>query len=312
MVPAQLSHSVCATRLQTDKPRGVLGSNSGLGSESWEDVQDINRVNCTRPVLPPMWVRAAQSRLRASTQGARCPAGNASNHRSCRCLEGHLKRKPPKPQWEHDPQDHLLRTWAQQGTRKRLLLLQPIRMEGFFNVLCSLFRCVQPFATPWTVGRQTPLSMGFSRQEYWSGLLFPSTGDLPDPRIEPGSPALQADSLLFEPPGKPLESRTDSGQSQRLTSKLGAVVLVQNQGERTGRGGCFFHIVQWALKILHCPEHGATSKDWKPSWPRGPPAISLYIHVYRPWGVPKDRCLVHPIPRWHLPAGTHGWELALS
>ena len=76
-------------------------------------------------------------------------------------------------------------------------------MEGFFNVLCSLFRCVQPFATPWTVGRQTPLSMGFSRQEYWSGLLFPSTGDLPDPRIEPGSPALQADSLLFEPPERP-------------------------------------------------------------------------------------------------------------
>ena len=54
---------------------------------------------------------------------------------------------------------------------------------------------VQLFATPWTVAHQAPLSMGFSRQEYWSGLPFPSRGDLPDPGIEPGSPALQADSL---------------------------------------------------------------------------------------------------------------------
>ena len=62
---------------------------------------------------------------------------------------------------------------------------------------------VQLFATLWTVARQAPLSMGFSRQEYWSGLPFPSPGDLPDPGIEPGSPALQADTLTFEPPGKP-------------------------------------------------------------------------------------------------------------
>ena len=48
------------------------------------------------------------------------------------------------------------------------------------------------------------MSMGFSRQEYWSGLPFPSPGDLPNPWIEPRSPALQADSLLSEPPGKPI------------------------------------------------------------------------------------------------------------
>ena len=57
---------------------------------------------------------------------------------------------------------------------------------------------VQLFATPWTVARQAPLSMGFSRQEYWSGLPFPSPGDLPKPGIEPGSPALQADALSSE------------------------------------------------------------------------------------------------------------------
>ena len=60
---------------------------------------------------------------------------------------------------------------------------------------------VRLFATPWTVAYQAPPSMGFSRQEYWSGLPFPSPEDLPDPGIEPKSPALQADSLLSEPPG---------------------------------------------------------------------------------------------------------------
>ena len=58
---------------------------------------------------------------------------------------------------------------------------------------------VRLFATLWTVARQAPLSMGFSRQEYWSGLLFPSPGDLPNPEIEPGSPSLEADALTSEP-----------------------------------------------------------------------------------------------------------------
>ena len=56
------------------------------------------------------------------------------------------------------------------------------------------FSRVQLFATPWTVAYQAPLSVGFSRQEYWSGLPFPSPGDLPDPGIKPGSPAFQADA----------------------------------------------------------------------------------------------------------------------
>ena len=63
--------------------------------------------------------------------------------------------------------------------------------------------CVQLFVTPWTVAYQAPLSMEFPRQEYWSGLPFPSPGDLPDPGIEPRSPTLQADALPSELPGKP-------------------------------------------------------------------------------------------------------------
>ena len=69
------------------------------------------------------------------------------------------------------------------------------------SVVKSL-RLVRLFATPWTIAHQAPPSMGLSRQEYWSGLPFPSPGDLPDPGIEPRSPALQADALTSEPPGK--------------------------------------------------------------------------------------------------------------
>ena len=57
---------------------------------------------------------------------------------------------------------------------------------------------------PWTVAHQAPPSMGLSRQEYWSGVPFPSPGDLPDPGIKPGSPTLQADILTSAPLGKPL------------------------------------------------------------------------------------------------------------
>ena len=66
----------------------------------------------------------------------------------------------------------------------------------------KLLNRVQLFATLWTVAYQAPPSMGFSRQEYWSGLPFPFPGDLPDPGIEPRSPALQADALPSETPGK--------------------------------------------------------------------------------------------------------------
>ena len=65
----------------------------------------------------------------------------------------------------------------------------------------KLLSRVQLFATSWTVAHQAPLSMGFSRQEFWSGLPFPSPGDLPNPGIEPRSPSLQADALTSEAPG---------------------------------------------------------------------------------------------------------------
>ena len=86
--------------------------------------------------------------------------------------------------------------------------LDPIFTDEGFLFLCvhvcmlSRFSRVQLFVTPWTVAHQAPLSMGFSRQESWSGLPCLPQGDLPNPGIETRSPELQADSLPSEPPGK--------------------------------------------------------------------------------------------------------------
>ena len=76
------------------------------------------------------------------------------------------------------------------------------------------------FATPWNVAYQAPLSMGSSRQEYWSGLPFPSSGDLPNPGIELWSPALRADALPSEPPGK--MGRYESGASTKGSAQVHA------------------------------------------------------------------------------------------
>ena len=72
-------------------------------------------------------------------------------------------------------------------------------LSALGEVAVKLLSRVRLFATPWTVAHQALPSMGFSRQEYWSVLQFPSPGDLPDPGIEPGSPTLQADALTSEP-----------------------------------------------------------------------------------------------------------------
>ena len=72
-----------------------------------------------------------------------------------------------------------------------------------YMCVCSVASAVCNSATPWTVTCQAPQSMGFSRQEYWNGLPYPSSGDFPDPGIKPTSPTLQADSLATRPPGKP-------------------------------------------------------------------------------------------------------------
>ena len=92
--------------------------------------------------------------------------------------------------------------------------------------------------TPWTAAHQASLSMEFPRQQYWSGLPFPSAGDLPDPGIEPRSPALQADALPSEPPGKPwVEVRLTplapplywAGECLTLQGQTGTIIAYSNQ-----------------------------------------------------------------------------------
>ena len=107
--------------------------------------------------------------------------------------------------------------------RNRKVKMGPkwLRTLETVRVRVKLLSRVRLFATPWTVAYQAPPTMGFSRQEYWSGLPFPSPGDLPDPGIKPRSPTLQADALISEPPGKPPEP-LDEGERGEWKSWLKA------------------------------------------------------------------------------------------
>ena len=84
---------------------------------------------------------------------------------------------------------------VKQNQVERRKICKKYQWFTWYVCVLSHFSYVQLFVTPWTVAHQAPLSMGFSRQGYWSGLPFPSPGDLPNPGIKPGSPALQADLL---------------------------------------------------------------------------------------------------------------------
>ena len=112
--------------------------------------------------------------------------------------------------WCGQKRSPLLNSFLLSGRqRRRDLPKQRRTMTHKMKVKVKSLSRVWLFATPWTVAYQAPLSMGFSRQgyrqEYWSGLPFPSPGDLPNPGIEPRSPALPADALPPEPPGKTQE-----------------------------------------------------------------------------------------------------------
>ena len=94
---------------------------------------------------------------------------------------------------------------------------------------------VQLSVTPWTVAYQVPPSVGFSRQEYWSGLPFPSPGGLPNPGIKPGSPEFRADTLTSEPPRKPFSGGLDGKESTCNSGDPGSILgLGRPPGEGNG------------------------------------------------------------------------------
>ena len=145
----------------------------------------MRALSCFSPVwlLEILWTVACQAPLSMEFSrqeywsGLPCPPpGDLPDQRSSSCLF------------------HLLLWQAPPGKHSTALAL-------------SRFSRVRLFTTPCTVAHQAPLSIGFSRQECWSGLPFPSPGDLPDPGIEPGSSALWGGSLQSEPPEKPRLSK---------------------------------------------------------------------------------------------------------
>ena len=95
--------------------------------------------------------------------------------------------------------------------------------------MLSHFSHVQLFAISWTAARQVPLSMGFSRQEYWSGLPFPPPGDLPDPGIQPMAPGWQVDSLPAESPGKPCNQDILVRQNDLRAAPLSHIMMQLQQ-----------------------------------------------------------------------------------
>ena len=138
-----------------------------------------------------------------------CEVGSQRRIRGCLLLWflGHLLTYPSF----HFISSHILSSafFPSHLTDSAWLIILPARfiLHLCENDICFfIFNSVRLFGIPWTVAHQAPLSMGFSRQGHWSGLPFPSPGDLPYPGIEPRSPTLEADALTSEPPGKPIPS----------------------------------------------------------------------------------------------------------
>ena len=129
-------------------------------------------------------------------------------------------------------------------------------------VCAQLFSCVWFFVTPWTVAHQAPLSMEFSRQEYWSGLPLPAPGDLPNPGIEPVSPSLAGRLFTTKPPGKPilnLMNKKIPDHKQWNRAKLGPGIaneqdhllsVVSAGGQENGVIYCYFCLQ--SIRWFHC------------------------------------------------------------
>ena len=183
------------------------------------------------------------------------------------------------------------------------------------EVACSgaeevkLLSPVRLFVTPWTVAYQASLSMGFSRQEYWSGLPWPSPGDLPDPGIEPESPALQADALPSEPPGKPWCRRGVISTCKRgLLWREGTQLII------TGRfvGGNMRELTTHypSTPVIFCAFYRLASPG---SGPPGLPfhltlACSMCFGIHRPEFKFKH---CHSLPPWagYLTSLSHGQQV---
>ena len=133
--------------------------------------------------------------------------------------------------------------------------------RAFARMRAQSFSCVWVFAVLWAVARQAPLSMGFSRQEYWSGLPFPPPQDLPDPGIEPMSPALAGGFFFFFflPPGKPTHMHTYAQTKQIICELKISHVMKLYWGRSPGRG-------HGSLFQYSCLENPMDRGAWWVTW----------------------------------------------
>ena len=171
--------------------------------------------HCQRTLLPPCFCHSRAFCLIHQSHGSTCssvcleafiPArSEAANGRPCLQTSGALLLRLNIPQ---DPRDQtesqsLLAPLNASIPQVSMFWIIRFSLRTVFSESVKSFSRVRLLGTPWAVALQAPLSLRFSRQEYCSGLRFPTPGDFPHPGIELASPTLKADSLLSEPPGKP-------------------------------------------------------------------------------------------------------------
>ena len=146
------------------------------------------------------------------------------------------------------------------------LELQPLlRVRRKMKVKVKSLSRVRLFATPWTGAHQAPPSLGFSRQEYWSGLPSPSPGELPDPGIERRPPALQADALTCEPPG---------GRWELVKFIKGSQILEWEKNFKTSKG----LMLMFQLGIFtHSKELSISYRFFGRGWDEFPSLFSIAI-----------------------------------
>ena len=156
---------------------------------------------------------------------------------------------------------------------------------------------VRLFATPWTGAHQAPPSLGFSRQEYWSGLPSPSPGELPDPGIERRPPALQADALTCEPPG---------GRWELVKFIKGSQILEWEKNFKTSKGlmlmfqlGIFTHSKELSISYRF---FGRGGMNFQACFP----LLSFFLRIFASCFGHLSKCLPFRIPHGAEKGATEG------
>ena len=201
-------------------------------------------------------------------------------------VQPNIKNKyNPRKKWAKDWNGY----FSKEGLQIAVRCMERCSASLIILSLSLVAKSCPTLATTWTVACQASLSMGFSRQEYWGGLPFPSPGDLPHPGIEPRSPALQVDSLPAEPPGKP--KNTGVGSLSLLQG------IFPTQGSNPG-------LPHWGW-ILYQLSHKGSPRilEWVAypfsrgsSWPRNRTRVScIAAGFFTNWAIIRETQIKSPM-----------------